>query len=70
MDPDLAEALERTQTGVWVAIDVVQMVFGIQKRQAYILAKTEGWRTAPGVRPREYSFEDIRTTHHNRKTEP
>jgi hypothetical protein len=56
--------------GSWVAIDVVCVAFGVRQRQAYNLAKDEGWRTAPGHYPKQYAFADVRATYLNRKATP
>jgi hypothetical protein len=59
--------LEGNSTGQWVRLDVAQEALGVDRRRALQLAKSEGWRVAPGTRPREYSFEDIRTTWKHRQ---
>jgi hypothetical protein len=59
----VAQALASEATGQWVLIDVAMEALEVSQRRAYELAKSEGWRTARGTRPRQYSFEDIRTTY-------
>ena len=52
----------------WVSIQEAAIALGVDKRRAYQLARSEGWRRAPGQRPRQYSFADIYRTYEQRKT--
>lgn len=54
----------------WVAIDVAAEALGISIKQAYRIAKTDQWRTAPGHYPKQFLFNDIRTTYQTRKATP
>lgn len=63
------DVLEGTATGQWVTLDVAMEALGISKRRARELATSEGWRIAPGTRPRQYAFADIRRTYQHRRTE-
>ena len=53
--------------GLWIGLDVVQEAFGIKRSAAYKLARQEGWRTAPGQYPKQYSFTDVKNTYRTRK---
>lgn len=59
-----------TSSGSWVGIDVIAVAFGVKPRQAYNIAKAEGWRTARGQYPKQYAFADVRRTYLNRKDTP
>jgi len=53
--------LESLASGTWVGLDVVMVAFGVKRRQAYQLAKEEGWF---GVgRPVQWKFDDVARTH-------
>jgi hypothetical protein len=66
--PELQQALASESRGVFVTIDVAMEALGLDQRRTYQVAKSEGWRIAPGTRPRQYRFEDIRATYRKRKT--
>lgn len=66
--PELQQALDADTRGVFVTIDVAMEALGLDQRRTYQLAKSEGWRVAPGTRPRQYRFEDVRATYRHRKT--
>lgn len=52
---------------VWVGVDVAAEALGVTERQVRRIAKTAGWRMAPGTYPTQYLFNDIRTTYQARK---
>jgi len=64
----LRSALAGESLGVWVLIDVAMEALNVSQRRAYQLAKSEGWRVARGTYPKQYSFEDIRTTYRTRNS--
>lgn len=53
----------------WVTIDVVMEAFNLKRSRAYALAQAEQWRTAPGTRPKQFSWHDITTTYQQRKAQ-
>ncbi|MFP7833119.1 hypothetical protein [Marisediminicola sp. LYQ134] len=63
----MAELRQDGQHNYWVLIDVAAAAMQVSVRRARELAKSEEWRTAPGQRPTQYLFADIRRTYEHRK---
>lgn len=68
MRSDVVDLLRSDHPGLWVEIDVAMEALNVGKRTAYQIAKEDGWRTARGSYPRQYSFSDIYASWQKRKT--
>jgi hypothetical protein len=68
--PTEGDRIDEIGDAVWVAVDVAMEALGISQRRVYQLAKQEGWRTAAGHYPKQFLFQDVRTTYLKRKATP
>jgi len=67
MREELEQALASDSRGVFVTIDVAMEALDTNRSRTFAIAKSEGWKVAAGTRPRQYLFNDIRTTYNRRK---
>jgi hypothetical protein len=62
----VSDRTDEVSPEVWVMLDVVMEALGVKRRQAYALAKQEGWR---GSSRHGYLFGDVLATARRRQAE-